>query len=114
LSRKHAEPHLNQLVLHTVGIVFLGTPHHGADLAKWANFGTFITKLVKPSNSNLVAVLGPGSEVLARVQDGFHTLLRERENKGSKIEITCFFEELPLPVVGKVRSYYCCSLPSMH
>ncbi len=41
--------------------------------------------------------------MLARVQDGFHGLLRMRVNEGSEIAITCFFEELPLPVVGKVN-----------
>ena len=38
--------------------------------------------------------------MLARVQDGFHGLLRMRRNE---IAITCFFEEHPLPVIGKVN-----------
>ena len=41
--------------------------------------------------------------MLARIQDGFHGLLRMRRDEGSEIALTCFFEELPLPVVGKVR-----------
>lgn len=41
--------------------------------------------------------------MLARIQDGFHGLLRIRRNEGSEIALTCFFEELALPVVGKVH-----------
>lgn len=85
-----------------MGILFLGTPHHGADLAAWAKFGTTIARIAKHANSEIVAVLRPGSEMLARIQDGFHGLLRLRRDEGPEIALTCFFEELPLPIVGKV------------
>ena len=102
-SRNNAEKHLRQVGSCTLGILFLGTPHHGADLAAWAKFGTTIAQVIKHPNSDIVSVLQPGSETLARVQDDFHALLRLRVNEGSEIAITCFFEELPLPVVGKVK-----------
>ncbi|MCJ1271350.1 hypothetical protein MMC22_011250 [Lobaria immixta] len=101
-SRNHPEKHLRQVSSCTIGISFLGTPHHGADLAAWAKFGTTIANIFKSANSDIVSVLRPGSEILARVQDGFHGLLRMRINEGSEIAITCFFEELALPAVGKV------------
>lgn len=103
LSRKHPEKHLQQISSCTIGIVFLGTPHHGADLAAWAKFGTTIAKIIKHTNTNIVSVLKPGSEMLARVQDEFHGLLRKRRDEESEIAITCFFEELPLHLVGKVN-----------
>lgn len=37
--------------------------------------------------------------MLARVQNGFHSLLRLHTG----INIVCFYEELPLHVLGKVR-----------
>ena len=83
--------------------MFLGTPHHGADLAAWAKFGTTIAKIIKHANTSIVSVLKPGSEMLARVQDEFHGLLRKRSDEKSGIEITCFYEELPLHLVGKVN-----------
>ena len=82
--------------------MFLGTPHHGADLAAWAKFGSTIANIIKNVNTDIVSVLKPRSEVLATVQEGFHGLLRLRQNEGSEIAVTCFFEELPLRVVGKV------------
>ena len=82
--------------------MFLSTPNHGADLAAWATFGATIAKAVKHANTDIVSVLKRGSEMLARVQDGFHTLLRLRNKEGSEIKVTCFFEELALPI-GMVK-----------
>ncbi|SLM34065.1 P-loop containing nucleoside triphosphate hydrolase, partial [Lasallia pustulata] len=111
LSRSHPEKHLQQISSCTIGIVFLGTPHHGADFAAWAKFGSTIAKTIKHVNSDIVSVLKPGSEMLARVQDGFHGLLRLRRNEESEIAVTCFFEELPLPLVGKVVEMESAILP---
>ncbi|KAA6412091.1 MAG: hypothetical protein FRX48_04241 [Lasallia pustulata] len=110
-SRSHPEKHLQQISSCTIGIVFLGTPHHGADLAAWAKFVSTIAKTIKHVNSDIVSVLKPGSEMLARVQDGFHGLLRLRTNEGSEIAVTCFFEELSLPLVGKVVEMESAILP---
>lgn len=100
-SHNNAEPHLKRVSMCTAGIAFMGTPHHGADLAAWANFGTKIARIVKHANSDIVNVLKPGSEMLARIEDGFYSLLRLRP-LDAPLAVTCFFEELPLPVVGKV------------
>jgi hypothetical protein len=59
--------------------------------------------VLKQTNAQIVAVLESDSEVLARVQGSFHTLIRSRsKDERQSIEITCFFEELPLPLVGVV------------
>jgi hypothetical protein len=43
------------------------------------------------------------SEVLARIQPGFHTMVETREKPEVRIDIICFYEELPLPVFGTVH-----------
>lgn len=93
-----------QSVLHsTRGILFLGTPHHGSGLAEWAEKLAKSIGLLKQTNSEIVAVLKRDSEVLARIQDSFHAMIRSRSKDGLRsIEITCFYEELPLPGVGVV------------
>jgi len=59
--------------------------------------------VLKQTNSEIVAVLKRDSEVLARIQSGFHAMIRSRSKDGLRpIEITCFYEELPLPGVGVV------------
>jgi protein SERAC1 len=102
-SKNSAEPHIRQLLEHTVGIAFMGTPHCGSDLAHWAKiFGHFID-IFKKTNTSLLETLRSESEVLARVQNEFHTMLRARQDDGkSQLKITCFYEELPVKGVGQV------------
>jgi protein SERAC1 len=62
---------------------------------------------LKQTNPQILAVLERDSEVLARVQDEFHTMVRSRnQQRLQSIEITCFFEELPLLGFGVVSSIY--------
>jgi len=102
LSRTSPDKHIQQVGHCTTAIAFLGTPHFGADLASWAKFGINITNIVKRANTDIVSVLKPGSEMLANIQNGFHSILRSRMKEGTEIAITCFFEELMVPVVGEV------------
>lgn len=93
-----------QNILHsTRGIIFLGTPHHGAGLAMWAEKLARSIGLLKQTSPQILEVLESNSEVLARIQDHFHTMIRSRNKDGFQpIEITCFYEELPLQGVGIV------------
>ena len=102
LSRNRSEAHLKQVERHTIGTVFLGTPHHGSDLASWAVVCAKIAKKFKDTNLEIVNTLKPESEVLRDTQDEFGQLLESRKNEGCKIHITCFYEELAMSVVGQV------------
>ena len=102
LSSSSAEKHIQQIGLCTAAIAFLGTPHHGSDLAAWGQFGIKIVNVVKQANIEIAAVLRPESEVLANIQMGFGNLLRARQDGGTGIAITCFYEELALPLIGEV------------
>jgi hypothetical protein len=83
--------------------VFLGTPHHGSGLAQWADKLAKTIGVIKQTNPQILAVLKRDSEVLARIQDAFHTMVRSRNLESLQpIEITCFFEELPLDGIGVV------------
>ncbi|KAL2152254.1 hypothetical protein VTH82DRAFT_5438 [Thermothelomyces myriococcoides] len=102
-SKQRPEPHLQSILQSTRGIAFLGTPHNGTELARWAEYILRCVDLIKQTNNEILGVLQRESEVLARIQDGFHTIANAlREEEGQKrIEITCFYEELPLPVIGQ-------------
>jgi hypothetical protein len=106
LSRSSPEKHIRQVGECTSAIAFLGTPHHGSDLAAWAKYGAKIAKIAKHANLDIISVLKPGSEMLARVQKDFHSILRLRKDEGTEIAITCFFEEHTVPVVGEVLFYH--------
>ncbi|KAH8891923.1 hypothetical protein GQ53DRAFT_746397 [Thozetella sp. PMI_491] len=102
-SRQRSEQHLQNILRSTRGIAFLGTPHHGSGLARWAERLSRAIGAVKQTNTEIVEVLKRDSEVLARIQDSFHTMVLDRNKKGLQpIKISCFYEELALPVVGLV------------
>ena len=103
-SRNSAEPHIRQIEHCTMGLLFLGTPHHGANLAAWASLASRMTRLLRRPNSDIVDVLTPGSEVLSRIQREFNNFLRTRQEGGHPISVTCFYEELPVAIVGEVRA----------
>ncbi|KAI9761776.1 MAG: hypothetical protein M1835_008116, partial [Candelina submexicana] len=101
-SKNSAEPHIQSLLNHTLGVCFLGTPHCGSELANWASIFGSIAKVVRTTNTSLLDVLKPESEVLARIQQEFHTMLRARQNMGLEpLKVTCFYEELAVRGVGE-------------
>lgn len=101
-SKQRTERHLQNILRWTRGIAFLGTPHHGAGLARWAELLSRSIGVVKQTNPEIVEVLRRDSEVLARIQESFHTIVMTRSKEGQPIEISCFYEELPLLGVGLV------------
>ena len=71
-------------------------------MASWATIVGNMANLVKRTNTNIVKVLQPGSEVLENLTQGFNTMLRSREEaRGVSIRIICFIEELPVSRTGK-------------
>ncbi|KAI9150668.1 Agmatine deiminase [Paramyrothecium foliicola] len=102
ISRDRRETHLQSISHHTCGIVFLGTPHRGSGLAKWAKLMSQSLGILKETNTDIVRVLERDSEVLARLQDSFHTMVMERRQDGLALQITCFYEELPMPRFGLI------------
>jgi len=95
--------HLKNICISTRGIIFLGTPHSGAALAQWAKRLAKSVGIFKQTNSHMLAVLDRESEVLARIQDQFHAMIRCRSDDGyESIQITCFYEQLPMLGTGIV------------
>ncbi len=101
-SRKSVEKFLRKIEQLTMGIVFLGVPHCGADLEAWELFGTRLANIVKRPNEDLLGVLKPGSEMLHLVENDFHKILRLRKDEEFEISITCFYEELDVRLIGQV------------
>lgn len=105
ISRGAAEKHLNVILESTIAIAFMGTPHAGSSLADWAKILTGLSSVLRRTNKEIVNVLTPGSEVLANLQQEFHTMLNARRLKSqtTPLKIFCFFEELPVLGTGEVR-----------
>ncbi|KAI0437652.1 hypothetical protein F4803DRAFT_565895 [Xylaria telfairii] len=111
-ARQRTERHIQSILRSVRGVIFLGTPHHGAGLAVWAERLAMYIGVVKQTNSEIVGVLRTDSEVLARIQDSFHTMVRARSQESLEaIEITCFYEELPLVGVDCVVPQHSAIIP---
>ena len=109
LSGNRSEPHLSSIWSSTRDIVFLGTPHHGSGLANWTTTMGRVVGYLKQVNDKILKVFKSDSEVLARIQDSFHNLIKIRNESRAAdtlppVNITCFFEEVPFPEIGMVRS----------
>ncbi|KAI0456108.1 hypothetical protein F5B21DRAFT_502584 [Xylaria acuta] len=111
-ARQRTERRFQSILRSARGIVFLGTPHHGASLAVWAERLSMYIGVVKQTNSKILGVLREDSEVLARVQDGFHIMIQARsQERLQSIKISCFYEELPLAGVGVVVPQHSAIIP---
>jgi hypothetical protein len=59
---------------------------------------------LKKTTKEILRVLTVESEVLARIKADFHTMVRGVAQAGTAVEITCFYEELPIQGIGMVRT----------
>ncbi|RFU33775.1 hypothetical protein B7463_g2523, partial [Scytalidium lignicola] len=104
LSRDNPERHLRNVFKHTTGIIFMGTPHRGSWIADWVKIPARGLGVLKSTNKSLLQVLETNDQLLKSIQDRFWAMVREQRESGRRLEISCFFEELPLQMVGKVVS----------
>ena len=73
-------------------------------MADWASIPASALGLVKSTNKSLLAILEADNQLLESIQVKFLSMIRELRERGRCLEVICFFEELPLPVAGKVVS----------
>jgi len=110
-QQKHGEPEIESIFKCTKGIIFMGTPHRGAWMATWAKIPVSAFGIVKSTNPYLLGTLS-GEEVLGSIQTDFGELLHKMSTSETPIEVTCFYEELALPLVGKVVSTDSATIPN--
>ncbi|EFX04723.1 nb-arc and ankyrin domain containing protein [Grosmannia clavigera kw1407] len=103
-SRNNAEDHLHGVFDCVKGVVFMGTPHRGAWMADWAKIPVSALAVGKTANTKLLDILQRDNQLLESIQSDFVGMVRELQQSGRRFEVVCFFEEIPLPVFGKVVS----------
>lgn len=106
LSSTSASPRLQTLEKCTKGIVFLGTPNLGSDLASLGSLAASLANLTVSANKDIVGVLKPDSEVTRMIQTDFYNLLNSRISSGKSLDVTCFFEELEVPGAGLIVPFH--------
>ena len=81
----------------------MGTPHCGSGLADLAVIGGRLFQFFRRVNRETLEILQQKSEIMARIRQDFHTMLRGRDqSKNRGIAIVCFYEELPVRAIGEV------------
>ncbi|KAE8161064.1 Alpha/Beta hydrolase protein [Aspergillus tamarii] len=90
--------HLRSIYVSTYGILFLGTPHNGSDIAKWGLLLQNICSAVLPkkymeSSSQLVKALRTNNETLQNINSLFADMM-------SRFHIYFFHETLSTDVKG--------------
>ncbi|KAL8366692.1 hypothetical protein RB595_010516 [Gaeumannomyces hyphopodioides] len=103
-SRNHPESHLRDIFDCTKGFIFMGTPHKSSWMAVWGQIPARAIGLIKFTNKSLLEILETNDQCLKSIQDRFLDMVREQRESGRRLEVTCFFEELPLPVAGTIVS----------
>ena len=73
-------------------------------MADWIKIPASGLGVLKSTSTSLLQVLGTDDQLLESIQVRFWSMVRERQKCERPLEIACFFEELPLPVVGQVVS----------
>lgn len=74
----------------------MGTPHKGAWMADWAKIPASALGFLKSTNTMLLDVLQKDNQLLESIQVDFLAMVRQLREEGRALEVTCFFEELPL------------------
>ncbi|KAL4746553.1 hypothetical protein BDW72DRAFT_197586 [Aspergillus terricola var. indicus] len=95
-ARDSRADYLRDIETHTIGICFLGTPHRGANLATWGERFARMFNIFKPVNYQIVSLLEPRSKALHEMRRAFYNLLEKRKDEGSRIQIVCFYETVPM------------------
>ncbi|KAJ5835667.1 hypothetical protein N7447_001693 [Penicillium robsamsonii] len=105
VCRGSAQQYYKDVLDSTAAIAFMGTPHLGSNKAAWALPLTRLANVLRTANKEIVQALAPGSEMLANLQQEFHSMLEDyRQNYNKTIEMFCFYEELEVTGVGKIVS----------
>ena len=94
---------INAILPATIGVLFLGTPHHGSGAASLGRKAFEVSKLFfKKPNLQVLRGLETNSEILERISRSFGQILST-----GKIKVHSFREELPthgVMVVGSASS----------
>lgn len=112
VSKNNAESYRRRIIACTHGIAFLSTPLSGSDLAQRGKIAGNFVSLFRATNKSLIKALEPDSEILARIQGEFWSMMRARRQAGESVpQIECFYEEKPVAGIGYIVPHRSAVMP---
>jgi hypothetical protein len=109
-NKAGADTRLRSVAEFTRGIVFMGTPHRGSDLASWGhNLAKHLSRF-RSVNRKLVKTLEVDSDILRAVEEDFQKMVLT-PGYLTKIKVFCFYEEIGMTGFGKIVSKDSAILP---
>ncbi|RAL00742.1 esterase/lipase family protein [Aspergillus ibericus CBS 121593] len=78
---------------HIRGIVFLGTPFCGSEIANWVSRFHRVAEYVLESNKANISDLKSKSDTLQHLMEEFANVLRKRDNSDESVRTTFFYEQ---------------------
>lgn len=79
---------------HVRGIVFLGTPFCGSEIANWVSRLNKVADYIFESSKANISDLKSKSDTLQHLIEEFANVLRKRDNSDDSILTTFFYEQL--------------------
>ena len=101
--------HYKTLLDQVRGIVFIGTPHRGSDVAYWAGFlarALHALQFSTSTNNSLLPTLERNSKQLSDVSQQFI-------ERGTGLQIRTFYEKEKLPYMSCLVRYCCFQLSTV-
>ena len=103
MARESDEYERRSIFSSAKALVFLGTPHHAHESTSFADIFVKLSNIMRGKlNESFISQvsLARTTASILSVEKAFEEALQE---KGFQINITSFYEELPVPGVGLVR-----------
>jgi hypothetical protein len=94
-ERNAAGDSVQSIAEHVNGMVFLGTPFAGSNLAKWGDLVRAIFNVVRKTDQTTLKTLKENSHDLKELGIAFPETIRKRNNTAKKVGIVFFYETLP-------------------
>ncbi|OCK75165.1 hypothetical protein K432DRAFT_467121, partial [Lepidopterella palustris CBS 459.81] len=87
------------IVDNTCGIIFLGTPHYGSQVAFASAAAAFLTGFLR-SNTTFLLALRYHEKQLSSVERRFRICMNRKEGRRQKTKIASFHEKMPTRLLG--------------
>ena len=102
-SKNNIDRHIQHIFEHTKDIFFMKISHCDSNFAKLTIIDNKFFQYFRRINHEILKIFQQKSEIMTKIRQNFHTMLRNRNrNTNKKIAIICFYEKLSIRIIEKI------------